>query len=230
MTADTNGPVEIAVRGRARRRYPSERAKLTVWVGFSGSDRSVVYQSSVDACGSVIDHLKELSETAALITWSSDTVRVNSYRPTDGKGRRLNPVYSTRIPVRAEFADFSVLSDFVDRWAVADGVEIGGVTWDVTTDNRLVYEAEIRRAAVADAIAKAQAYADAVGAGPVRPVRLADPDANDVSWHPARMMEMSIDGAEELRSLELRSEDIEVEVTVDARFHAPLGEDGLNVS
>ena len=76
--------------------------------------------------------------------------------------------------------------------------------------------------AVDDAVAKAQAYADAVGRGPVRAIQLADPDMLSNSAEP--MSRMMVTGAPAAGgaapTLELRAEDIHIAVSVDARFVA----------
>ena len=74
-----------------------------------------------------------------------------------------------------EFTDFERLSGFVDYWAGKDGIEIDGIVWDVTVRNRRAYESDVRKAAVDNAITKAQAYADAVRRGRVTALQIADP-------------------------------------------------------
>lgn len=92
----------------------------------------------------------------AATTWSSEQVRVYSQRPWGPDGERLCLTHYANIVARAEFIDFERLSGFLDYWAGKDGVQIDGVTWDVTAKNRRSYESEVRRSAVDDAVAKAQ--------------------------------------------------------------------------
>ena len=110
----------------------------------------------------------------------------------------------------------------MDRWAAEEGVEVGYTNWDVTEEHRREYEAALRREAVADATAKAQAFADAAGRGAVTAVRLADPGMlgnTDGLRFPAARMALAAAPAGG-PSLELRPDDIELEVSVDARFAA----------
>ena len=88
-----------------------------------------------------------------------------------------------------------------------------------TRETRRDRERELRRAAVDDAIVKAQAYSDAVGRGPVVPVLLSDPDmAPRVPQASRRAMPMAVAAGPPPPSLELRTDDIEIGVAVDARF------------
>ena len=65
-------------------------------------------------------------------------------------------VHVARVQIGAEFVDFERLSGFLDYWSGIEGVEVGGIAWDVRVKNRRSYEAEVRKAAVDDAVAKAQ--------------------------------------------------------------------------
>ena len=102
-----------------------------------------------------------------------------SHRPWLGDGQRGDLTHVARLDVTAEFTDFERMSGFIDYWAGRDGVEVGSIEWDVTARHRRSYEAEARKAAVDDAVSKAQAYADAVRRGRVRAVQLADPGMLD---------------------------------------------------
>ncbi|AZG45203.1 SIMPL domain-containing protein [Gordonia insulae] len=216
-------PLEIVVRGVARRKYRPERAILDLTVHLEGRARESVYRDATTMHGAVVESLKELLARDVVDEWSSDTLRVYSYRPYDSNGNRRDPVYSTRIKVDAEFTDFEELSKFIDRWAAVDGVDVGHVEWGIPQDNRRTYERELRREAVDDAVAKAQAYADAVGRGAVTATQLADPNMLSTS-RSARAMSDPLgipgDGSGSAPALELRSEDIEIAVAVDARFVA----------
>ena len=212
--------LEINVRGVARQRFSPERASVTVTVAVTGPDRESVYSQATTTQQPLLDSIKVLEMDGAVTSWRSDSIRVYSHRPYDDEGRQRDPVYSTRISVGAEFIDFEKLSEFIDQWSLVDGIEVGGVSWDVAEENRRGYEADVRRAAVDDAVAKAEAYADAVGRGPVTPTQLADPDMLRDQPNPgmARMVMAAPDGG--APSVELRAEDIVIRVAVDARFVA----------
>ncbi|MGC4962483.1 SIMPL domain-containing protein [Gordonia sp. DT218] len=215
-------PLEIVVRGVARREFRAERAILRLAIALEGSSRDGVYREAVGVHGPVVDDLTELATGNAVIDWSSDSVRVFGHRPVHPDGSRQDPVFSTRIEVEARFADFEALSQFIDRWAPTDGVEVGGVRWDVAEENRRRYERDLRKEAVDDAVVKAQAYADAVGRGAVVATQLADPDMlSDPRPSPrlSRRMAVGAPGASD-PALALRAEDIAIAVSVDARFVA----------
>lgn len=215
-------PLEIVVRGRARGRYRPERATLHLSVRIEGPEKPEVRTRAVVVQSELITTLDALRNDGALTTWSSDSIRVYSYRPHDRDGRRLDPVYTTTIALDAEFTDFEMLSGFIDDWSDRDGVQVGQIAWDVTDDHRLDHERDLRRQAVEDAVAKAQAYADAVGRGTVVATQLADPNmlAESSPAQPMMMRAMVGDDGAGPPSLELRSDDIEIVVAVDARFVA----------
>lgn len=214
--------LEITVRGSAERRYPAERAVVTLAAAIEGAAKDEVFSDAVAIQDPLTQQLRELADRNAVTTWSSGQIRVYSHRPWDGQGNRLPIVHVARLEVRAEFVDFERLSGFVDYWSGKDGVEVGGIAWDVSVRNRRGYEAEVRKAAVDDAVTKAQAYADAVRRGRVVAVHLADPDMLGARPpEPGPMFaraSMDMGGAEP--HLELTPEEIVIAVAVDAQFIA----------
>ncbi len=213
-------PLEVVVRGHARCRYPAERATVSLAATLEGADRESVYHRAVGLQDPLATDLNRLRDAGAVGRWSSDQLRVFSYRPHSDTG--IRPLmYRVSLKVDAEFVDFEQLSAFLDKWALQDGVEVGATIWDVTEQNRRVYEAELQAEAVADATARAQAFATAVGRGTVAAVQLADPGMlGDNEPAPRPMMaRMAMDGAAGGQpALELRPADIELDVRVDARF------------
>ncbi|MFE0749383.1 SIMPL domain-containing protein [Gordonia sp. NPDC058843] len=214
--------LEIVVRGHARGRYRPERGIIHLVVRVDGADKPAVYARAVEVHADLTRALTGHESAGAVTRWSADSVRVYSHRPYSETGERRELVYNTRIRIEAEFVDFERLSEFIDIWASVDAVEIGDVDWDLREETRRERERELRRAAVDDAMLKAQAYSDAVGRGPVTPVLLSDPDmAARVPASPRRAMPMAVAaGPSASSSLELRTDDIEIAVAVDARFRA----------
>lgn len=216
--------LEITVRGRAERQYRPEQGTVLLSAAFTEPTSEAAHAKALELQSDVVAELTRLDEADALNTWHANDIHVFGHRPwVDGK--RSKTVYTTRIAMTAEFLDFEALAAFLVEWAGRDGLEVGRIVWSVLDENRRKYEATVRRDAVVDAVAKAQAYADAVGRGTVTAVALADPDmlgsAQPEPMPVARGMAapMMADGAAE-PSLELRPDDVVIRVAVDARFVA----------
>jgi uncharacterized protein YggE len=225
MRQDGGMTLEITVRGSAEQHHPAERATVTMAAAIEGSEKKRVFEDAVAIQEPLSSQLRELVELNAVRTWSSDKVRVFSHRPWDADGRRGEMVHVARVQVQAEFTDFERLSGFLDYWSGTEGVEIAGIAWDVTTKNRRTYEAEVRKSAVEDAIAKAQSYANAVRRGKVTAEKLADPgmltnQPEGPGPVPVVYRSASMDMAGGQPVLDLTPGEIVIRVDVDARFRA----------
>jgi uncharacterized protein YggE len=216
--------LEITVRGSAERRHPAERAEVMMAAAVEGPDRAEVFAAAVASQEPLSSQLRELVELDAVTSWASDQVRVFSHRPWDEDGKRGAMVHVARVGISAEFVDFERLSGFLDYWAGTEGVEITGLHWDVTVKNRRIYETEARKAAVDDAVLKAQVYANAVRRGKVVAERISDPgmltgphDGSGPAPMMAKMVSAAPGGGP---ALDLSPEEIVIYVEVDARFRA----------
>ena len=215
--------LEITVRGSAEQHHAAERAIVSMAAAIEGAEKKRVFEDAVAIQEPLASQLKELVDLNAVTTWSSDQVRVFSHRPWGPDGRRGEMVHVARVQVIAEFVDFERLSGFLDYWSGTKGVEIGGIAWDVTAKNRRTYEAEVRKSAVDDAVAKAQSYANAVRRGKVTAEKLADPGMLSNQPEPPVPMvykSASMDMAGGQPELDLTPEDIVIRVEVDALFRA----------
>jgi uncharacterized protein YggE len=221
--------VEITVRGEAEARYPAERAIVTLAAAVENAEKQQAYDEATAVQQAVTAQLTELADRSAVIDWSSGQVSVSSYRPwrDDGHdpqaGRTPSPdrVHSARVEIVAQFSDFDRLGGFVDYWAGRDGVEIAGIVWDVLERNRRVYEAELRRAAVDDAVNRAQTYADALRRGRVTPTRIADQGLLDSGGGPRPYaLRMEAVGTDSGGGLQLTPEPVRIHIAVDAGFRA----------
>lgn len=213
--------LEITVRGSAEKRYPAERAVVAVSAAVEGHDKEQVFHDAVAIQDPLTNQLAGLLERGVVTTWSSDQVRVYSHRPWGADGSRLPLVHRAMVQARGEFTDFERLSGFLDYWAGKDGVEIGGVTWDVTAKNRRAYESDVRRSAVEDAVSKAQSYADALRRGRVHALQLADPGMlNNDPGNGQPVARAYMVGSDNGPQLEMTPEEIVIVVEVDAKFIA----------
>lgn len=211
------------MRGSAEGRYPAERALLRLTVVVEGADRQDVRDRAAALQEPLRSQLGELVGLAAVRTWSSDQVRVFSRHPWVDDRRSDDLVHSAQVQVLAEFVDFERLSGFVDHWSGQAEVEVQGLEWDLGVKSRRIFEAEVRKAAVDDAVTKAQSYADAVRRGRVTALELADPGMLDRPGDPGpggprayALAAADAGGA----ALDLVPADIVIRVEVDARFQA----------
>lgn len=215
--------LEITVRGRAERQYRPEQGTVVLAASFTEPTSESAHTKALELQSDVVAELTRLDETDALNTWHANDIHVFGHRPwVDGK-QSSDVVYTTRIAMTAEFLDFEALAAFLVDWAGRDGLTVGHIAWDVLPENRRRYEVEVRREAVRDAVAKAQAYADAVGRGTVTALALADPDMLGTAPNePVGPMMMRAAGADMGGgpTLELRPDDVVIAVAVDARFSA----------
>lgn len=213
--------VDITVRGEAEARYPAERAIVTLAAAVEAADKQQAYDQAASAQLAVTAQLTELADRDAVLDWSSDQVSISTYRPWRDNGERGTPVHVARVEIIAEFADFTRLGGFIDYWAGRDGVEIAGIVWDVLERSRRVYEAELRRTAVDDAVNRAQTYADALRRGRVVPTRIADSGLSDGGGG-ARpyALKMESVAADADGGLQLTPEQVRIHVAVEAGFTA----------
>jgi uncharacterized protein YggE len=213
--------VNITVRGEAEARYPAERAVVTLAAVVEAAERQQAYDQAVSVQQAVTAQLTELADRDAVLDWSSNQVSVSSHRPWRDNAERSSPVQVARVDIVADFSDFNRLGGFIDYWASRDGVEITGIVWDVLERNRPGYEAELRKAAVDDAIRRAQSYADALRRGRVVATRIADPGLLDSSGGPRPYaVKLESAGVDAGGNLQLTPETVRIHVAVDAGFTA----------
>lgn len=215
--------LDITVRGAAEQHHRADRAIVSLAVAIDGSDKQQVFAEAVSIQEPLTNQLKAFVELRGVANWSNDQLRVFSHRPWAGEGARGATVHVARVHVRAEFVDFERLSGFLDHWSGVDGVEIDDIGWDISDEHRRKYTTEVRKAAVSDAIATAQGYADAVRRGKVSAVQIADSgmlSGSRESSPPALYKAAAFGGDSTGPGLDLTPGDIVIRIEVDARFRA----------
>lgn len=219
--------ISITVSGSADATYPPERARVSLTVRAARSERETAASEVATAQARLRDELTELESRGVLTTWSSGNVASYSYRPWDRDGNQLDPEHVAQVGIEATFADLEAISPAVDRWLRDPLVSMHDVYWHLTKDSRRQRSAEVRRTAVEDAVMKAQAYADALGAGAVEPVEIADqgmlqrgtPGAGPRQAY-AMAAPGGAPGGPAPEAIELSPKDITLRVSVEARFSA----------
>ncbi len=155
--------------------------------------------------------------------WSSDQVQTWASRPWHKDGKRLPMVFHARVSFQVKFSDFSEMSKWVTGAVEQPGAAIGGIEWALTAAHKDALIAQVRAAAVTNALEKAQAYSDAIGAGKVRMLAVADAGMLGEGLHPtsaapASFQRMSAAAGGGGGDVEFAPQDISVSAEVDARF------------
>ncbi|MEP9364078.1 SIMPL domain-containing protein [Nocardioides sp. CN2-186] len=215
----------ITVQGTYDQFHPAERATVTVVVGFEGPDRAAVVTRTTQGTTALVGGIAARHDPAqGPVTWyATDRIQVWANRPFNNKGEQLPLVHHAQTRTRAKFRDFDDLAGWVERAATYPGVRIDGVEWALTEQTKLDAIATVRTRAVAEARAKAEAYADALDLTGLRCIAIADPGMLGEQTHgagggPAMYARAASAGGGE--GLAFTPEDIAVSATVDARFIA----------
>jgi uncharacterized protein YggE len=221
----------ITVQGTSTSWFDAERATVQISAAFDGPKRDEVFQRATTTAAEVAGVITPLidAEQGPVTWWSSDRVNVWSERPWNSDGKRLPLVYHAAIGVRARFIEFDALGRVIEQLAVVDGVNLGGIEWDLTEERRLAVTEEVRAAAVADAVRKAGAYAAAAGLGAPSVIAIADPgmlgDGPGGGPMPAPFERMAFTAkamdAGGGAPLTLTPDQIQISASVDVRFTTP---------
>lgn len=218
--------VEITVRGAHTAFAPPERATVKLVVALEAGDANSVYSSTAGVANQLRASIEGLHDAAngPVTWWSSDQVQTWAARPWNKDGKQLPLRFHARVSFQVKFSNFSELSRWVTSAVEQPGASIGGIEWALTAAHRDELTAQVRAAAVANAVQKAQAYADALGSGKVRALALADAGMLGEGLHPSSNAPASFQrmasagGAGGGGDVEFEPQDINVSAEVDARF------------
>jgi uncharacterized protein YggE len=209
----------ITVRGESETRVRPERGHARVRAAVDGADRADVVSRVAEVAEPVRADLAARADAGLVDDWHSDRVAVWAERPWSSDGSQPAPVHHASVEIRATFTDASALSDWLNEIAVVDGLHIDGVDWDLSPGTRARVEREVAAAAVGVAVARAEAYADALGRTGIRPVEIADLgllSPPSPSPGPAMLRAAKMDGAPP--AVGVRPDDIVVGAAVEGRF------------
>jgi uncharacterized protein YggE len=213
--------VEITVSEIAEELHRPERAILVALVSFDGPDKAVVREQAVAVAGQLAGSIERLlDEQHGPVTSYTRRGLATSSDRWHPKGDQLLPMHHASDRFSIEFIDLTVLAEWVDRYAAVDGVAIAEVRWRLSRQREDEVTARVQTAAVQAARAKAQAYADSLELGPVRPLAIADlgmlPDGSPN--RPVLVREAALQHGTMLEGPAIVPEDVRIVAGVDARF------------
>ncbi|GAA4395498.1 SIMPL domain-containing protein [Tsukamurella soli] len=225
-----NNDVEITVRGSHRVHAPAERGTVALTVALENRSAESVFAAVAQSAEILTERIRRLHDPVSgpVTWWSARRLETWARRPWNQDGKELPLKHHARVRFQVKFRDFDALSRFTADAIEVHGVEVDDTVWTLTEKRRDAVVSDVRAAAVRDARARAQAYADALALGPVVPVAIADPGMLGTA-EPAgpiaefRSAAMPAAPAGGGRQVSLTPEEITVEQQVDARFRLAPG-------
>ena len=220
--------VTITVRGEHELRVAPEEAVAHLSVRAEGPERGAVVERIAAVAAPLREDLESRKAAGTLTEWSSQRVSVWANRPWNNEGKQLALVHYASVEITATFTDFAALSWWISDVAERDGVQVDSVDWRLTPASAKAFEADVAAQAVQVAVARATAYASAIGLRTVTPLEIADlglltraPDQPAPAPKMLRAMSMAaMDAGGAGPAVELQPEDIVVTSAVEARFGA----------
>lgn len=217
--------VTISVRGEHESRVVPERATIRITVRTEGPERASVADQVKRLSDPLRTSITQRKDAGTVAEWTSERLTVSADRPWNNEGKRLALVYRASVDFSATFTDPSELSIWVSDISAWDGVEVGWVNWHLTTQTRSRIEREVASSAVSVAVARAEAYARALGLTEVRPVEIADVgliSQGQTSGGPEMLKARgaAFAAADSAPSMQYEPDEIVVSATVEARFNA----------
>ena len=148
---------EIVVKGSATLRVMPDRAVLRVEVDGEGQSRDEAYRQAAPLATAVDGVVERHRPAVAQAVTASLTVHPRSRWK---RGQSVRTGWRASRTTILEVTEFAALGDLLAELATAGGA-VDGPDWVLDPDNPVHVEA--RRQAAADARARADAYADALG-------------------------------------------------------------------
>ncbi|SCF12963.1 SIMPL domain-containing protein [Micromonospora mirobrigensis] len=163
----------VAVRGEAYREVAPELARFTVTASARDRDREATLTRLAERTAAV----RVLLDSYGPLIAHRETGDLRVRPETKRSGERV-VAYHGRVATTVTVTDFTDLGELMLRLADQDQVEVSGPWWSLRPDSPAYREA--RHAAIADALARAREYAEALGARVTGLLELSDTDGAGV--------------------------------------------------
>jgi uncharacterized protein YggE len=158
----------VVVRGEASREVPPEVAVLSVTVSARDEDRQVTLTRLTERAAELRTHLDDFD--AAIERRESGSAQIYPEMKRGGGERVV--AYHGSVTTTVTVTDFAVLGDLLLRLGNQDQTQVAGPWWQLRPGSRA--GADVRKAAIDDAVQRAREYADAVGSRVERLIEIAD--------------------------------------------------------
>ncbi|MGC3862038.1 SIMPL domain-containing protein [Micromonospora chersina] len=199
----------VAVRGEAYREVAPELARFTVTATARDRDRETTLTRLAERTAAV----RVLLDAAEPAVERRETGQLRVWPETKRSGERV-VAYHGSVTTTVTVVDFTALGELMLRLADQEQVEVAGPWWSLRPDSPAYREA--RHAAIADALARAREYAEALGARVTALLELAD---TGLAAAPPMMAKAGFARAGEAApELELDPQPQPVQAAVEARF------------
>ncbi|MFG1657344.1 SIMPL domain-containing protein [Micromonospora chersina] len=199
----------VAVRGEAYREVAPELARFTVTATARDRDRETTLTRLAERAAAV----RVLLDAAEPAVERRETGQLRVWPETKRSGERV-VAYHGSVTTTVSVVDFTALGELMLRLADQEQVEVAGPWWSLRPDSPAYREA--RHAAIADALARAREYAEALGARVTALLELAD---TGLAAAPPMMAKAGFARAGEAApELELDPQPQPVQAAVEARF------------
>ncbi|MGY0003311.1 SIMPL domain-containing protein [Micromonospora sp. I033] len=199
----------VAVRGEAYREVAPELARFAVTATARDRDRETTLTRLAERTAAV----RVLLDAAEPAVERRETGQLRVWPETKRSGERV-VAYHGSVTTTVTVADFTALGELMLRLADQEQVEVAGPWWSLRPDSPAYREA--RHAAIADALARAREYAEALGARVTALLELAD---TGLAAAPPMLAKAGFARAGEAApELELDPQPQPVQAAVEARF------------
>ncbi|MEV7533564.1 SIMPL domain-containing protein [Streptomyces hydrogenans] len=149
---------QVTVLGEGRLEVDPELARILLTVSARGTDRTAVLADLTRRNTEVLDLLRARESAVAKLETGSFSIVPEQSRRQRGEHVRT---YRGHVRIAAELTDFTALGELVPELADRELTEVDGPWWELRPDSEAY--AEARRLAVAEAVRRARAYAEALG-------------------------------------------------------------------
>jgi uncharacterized protein YggE len=183
----------VTVRGEALREVPPEQAIFSVTVSARDKNRETALTRLTQRSAELRSALDDYPEAIE----RRETGGVQIY-PDVKRGSEKVTAYTASATTTVTVTDFGALGEILLRLGNQDQTSLSGPWWRLAPGSRA--GAEVRQAAIADALARAREYAEAVGSRVDRLVEIQDEGAGGAQ---PMMRAMSFKGEAAADALEL---------------------------